>query len=87
MEIPCHIQHDHPAHNYMTARKVVRCPGRGTRDLTAYVFTNELFCYVAVVLAGSEEEARELGGEDVVGCDLAIMPLQKGLLVTGGGNG
>ena len=58
-------------------------------ELKAYIFEDWVFCYVAVVLAHSEEEALELGGDDILrGCELVgIKDLKPGFLAKGGGNG
>ena len=56
--------------------------------LRAYIFADDLFAWVMVIIASSEEEAREFGGFVVVGAVLGdVKNFRPGILAEGGGNG
>lgn len=55
--------------------------------MKAYIFTDELFCWVGVAIANSEEEARAMAGDKVAGLPCEEKPLDYGWLAEGGGNG
>jgi len=57
-------------------------------ELKAYIFSDWIFCWVLVVLAENEEQAREFAKPHrVSGCDLEVRDLGPGILAEGGGNG
>lgn len=58
--------------------------------MKAFIYEDDLFCWVCVVIAVTELQAREIAadaGHNVIGITPRVEPLKIGLVVVGGGNG